>query len=186
MPLNKVADIMIPLDEYALVDEDATLVEALHALDDAQSKFPEGIHPHRAVLVRGADGSIVGKLGHHAFLAGLEPKYSSLESDASIARAGYTSRYINSFMQQMDLWQQDFDTYVKRAREIRVGDAMHPIAEHVEQNAAIGEAIHKLIMYKTLSLVVTNEGRPVGVLRLADAFTMAAKLIKRRATTTGG
>ena len=47
-----VRDVMLPLDEYAVVSEDDTLFDAFLALEKAQKKRPPGRQKHRAVLVR--------------------------------------------------------------------------------------------------------------------------------------
>jgi CBS domain-containing protein len=180
MPLEIVKDIMIPLEEYALVDEDATMVDALHALEKSQDRVPEGRHPHRAVLVKAKDGSIIGKLGHHAFLAGLEPHYSFMDNASGLSRSGHSKAYLQSIMEHVSLWKQDFNSYVRRAMTTKVGEVMHPVAEHVQVDDPIGEAIHKLIAHQSLSLVVLEADRPVGILRLSDLFSVVAKIIKRR------
>lgn len=181
MPLETARDIMVPLEEYAVVDEDATMVEALQVLERAQDKVPEGKHPHRAVLVRGKNGAIKGKLGHHAFLAGLEPRYGRLSSSSALSQSGFTPEYLNSIMEGMSLWNEDFNQYVRRARVTKVADVMVPIKEHVKIDDPIGEVLHMLITHNNLSLIVTDDGQPVGVVRLSDVFSVITKLIKRRA-----
>jgi len=181
MPLETVKDIMLSLDEYAVVDEDATMLDALVALDEAQARVPKGRHPHRAVLVKDQRGNITGKLGHLAFFAGLEPKYEELGDLSTLSRAGLSPTFMKSMMQDLALWNMDFDHYARRAMETPVKKVMHPVREHVEETDRIEEAIHKLVMYQTLSLVVTNEDKPVGILRLADLFPVVAKMIKRKA-----
>ena len=73
-----VLDIMLPLNEYAVVSIDATLYDAFISLKEAQKKLPKGRQPHRAVLVVDNKGKIVGKLGHLGFLRALEPRYKNL------------------------------------------------------------------------------------------------------------
>ena len=51
METKTVKDLMLPLEEYAVVHEDATLREAMMALDQAQNRVHAGRQPHRAVLV---------------------------------------------------------------------------------------------------------------------------------------
>jgi CBS domain-containing protein len=58
---------------------------------------------------------------------------------------------------------------------------MHPVTEHVDADAPIGEAIHRLVIYQSLSLPVTSEGRVVGIIRLADVFRIVSKIIKKKA-----
>ena len=47
----KVKHLMVPLDEYATVDENATLNEAVLALEESQKRFRQDRYKHRAVLV---------------------------------------------------------------------------------------------------------------------------------------
>jgi len=63
-----VKDLMLPLDDYAVVQEDATLIEAYCALVEARKKLPPDRPPSRAVLVTDKKGKIVGKVGQLAFL----------------------------------------------------------------------------------------------------------------------
>jgi CBS domain-containing protein len=186
MPLETVKDIMLSLDEYAVVDEDATMLDALVALDEAQARVPKGRHPHRAVLVKDHEGNITGKLGHLAFFAGLEPKYEELGDLSTLSRVGLSPTFMKSMMMDLSLWNMDFDHYARRAMETSVKKVMHPVGEHVEETDRIQEAIHKLVMYQTLSLVVTKDEKPVGILRLADLFPVVAKMIRKRAGTPKG
>jgi hypothetical protein len=186
MPLEKARDIMTPLDQYAVVDESATIVDAFQALDRAQDLVPDDKQPHRAVLVRNAQGEITGKLGHHALLAGMEPRYLDLGKKKKSTRDGYSTDFLMSFAGQMPLWQDDFDTYARRAISTRVTEVMHPIAEHIDIDAPIGEVIHQILTYDALSLLVMEQGRPVGMLRVSDLFSVVSKNIRRRAEELSG
>ncbi len=46
-----VKDLMVPLAEYATVKEDASLFEAVQALEQAQEHFDSEKYRHRAILV---------------------------------------------------------------------------------------------------------------------------------------
>lgn len=177
---------MTPLDQYAVVEESATIVEALQELERAQSLVPEGMAPHRAVLVRNSDGEITGKIGHHGFLAGLEPRYLQTDKPKTISHQGYSQEFLSSMLEQMPLWQSDFDTYARRAMTTPVSEVMHPIAEHIDIDAPIGEVIHEIITCEAISLLVTEAGRAVGMLRVSDLFSVVAKNIKRRAGELAG
>lgn len=71
----KVKDLMVSLSEYATVSEDATLFEAVLALEKAQEAFEKNRYTHRAILVRGKSGDIIGKISQLDVLMGLEPNY---------------------------------------------------------------------------------------------------------------
>jgi CBS domain-containing protein len=172
---------MLRLDEYAVVSEDASLLDALRVLEESQKQLSGGRHPHRAVLVKNAKGRIVGKLGHVAFLKALEPHYDDMRDIGAMARASMTGKFMSSIMDDMALWQQDLSFYVARAKDTKVKDVMHPATVRVDVDAPIGEAIHKLVISHTLSLLVTSQDRVVGVIRLADVFHIISKIIKKKA-----
>ena len=59
-----VKHLMVPLDEYATVSEEATLFEAVVALEKAQEKLDRTRfkYLHRAILVYDKNNNIVGKI----------------------------------------------------------------------------------------------------------------------------
>jgi CBS domain-containing protein len=186
MALEKVKDVMLPLDDYAIVGEDATMLDALLALDEAQKKLPPGRQPHRAVLVIDKNKKIVGKLGHLAFLKGLEPKYNKIGDVGVLARAGLTPDFISSMVDKWHLWSGDFTDYVQRAKQTKVKEVMHPAIESIDEEEPLSDAIHKLVMYQTLSVLVTRGNTVVGILRLSDLFSAITNAIKKRALSEPG
>ena len=95
-----VKEVMLPLDDYALVPEDASMVDAYCALEEAQKRLPAGRQPSRAVLVVDKRGRIIGKVGQLAFLKALEPKYDKVGDLGALSRAGLSSDFINSMMDE--------------------------------------------------------------------------------------
>ena len=53
---------MIPLSDYALVNENSTLYDTVIALDEAHRRYTHHRYAHRAVLVHDDDGRVVGKV----------------------------------------------------------------------------------------------------------------------------
>jgi len=115
-----VRDLMLPLDEYAVVPEDATIREALFALDKAQQYVQPGKEPHRAVLVTDKSGRIIGKIGHLAFLKALEPKYNVMGDVEKLANVGVSVDLINKMMESYRFWQDDMSMVCRRAKSIQV------------------------------------------------------------------
>lgn len=184
MALEKVKDVMLPLDDYAVVSQDATMMEALEALDEAQKRLPSGRQPHRAILVVDENKKIIGKVGHLAFLKGLEPKYGKMGDLGVLSRVGLSSEFITSMMENLRLWKESFSDYVQRAKETKVKDVMHLAEESIEEDAPLSEAVHKIVMYQTLSLLVTRGGAVVGILRLSDLFDVITHIMKKKAKGT--
>ena len=50
MKLKGIKELMVPRDKYAVVSEDATLLDALYAKEEAQKGIPPGRERVRAVL----------------------------------------------------------------------------------------------------------------------------------------
>ena len=172
-----VLDIMLPLDEYAVVSDDATLFEAFIALEEAQKKRPPDRQKHRAVLVKNKENKIVGKLGHLGFLKALEPGYKNLGELDMISKAGLTKEFITSMMKNFELLQDDMADIRNRTKSIKMKDVMRPMTEQVDINDTINEAIHKIIMWQILSVLVTKGGKVVGILRLSDLFDEVSRNI---------
>lgn len=172
-----VKDIMLPLSEYAIVSMEATLYDAFVMLKESQKKIPKGRQPHRAVLVVDKDNNIVGKLGHLGFLRALEPRYKNLGQLDMISKAGLTKEFITSMMNNYGLMQDDLEDIRIRTKKIIVKDVMRPVTENVDINDTINEAIHKIIMFQTLSALVTEGDKIVGILRLSDLFDEVSRNI---------
>ncbi|MBU0518986.1 CBS domain-containing protein [bacterium] len=173
-----VKDVMLPLDDYALVPEDASMVDAYCALEEAQKRLPPGRQASRAVLVVDKSGKIIGKVGQLAFLKALEPKYDKVGDVGALSRAGLSSDFISSMMENLNLWKENFFDISQRAKITRVKEIMHPIDESIDGDAHLSEAIHKIVMYQTLSLLVTRGKQVIGILRLSDLFNEIGQQLK--------
>jgi hypothetical protein len=169
---------MLPLSEYAVVPENATFREALLALEEAQRGLPPGRQPHRAVLVENKDKKIIGKAGQMAFLKALEPKYEVLGDLGLLARAGVTPGVVTSITENLEFWHDRISTNCLRARSMKIKDFMIPVTDCIEEDAPLTQAIHKIVMCQTLSLLVTRQDEVVGILRLSDLFTEIANHVR--------
>ncbi len=173
-----VKDLMLPLREYAVVSQEATVLEALRALDQAQANLSEGRQKHRAVLIVDEQQNVVGKLGHLGFLKALEPKYDKLGDLQMLSRSGMSEEFLSSMMKSLSMWQDSLSDICRRARSKKVKDVMRPVTENIDEDASLSEAIHKFLMYETLSLLVIRGTKVVGIIRLSDLFDEVARNIK--------
>jgi CBS domain-containing protein len=174
---KRVKDIMLPLSQYVVVREDATFREALRALQNAQRELPPDRQPHRGVLVIDARRKIIGKAGQLAFLKALEPKYNVLGDLRTLARAGVTPEFVSSMMKNLEFWQDSIAANCARAASLRIKDFMTPVTESIDEDAVLTEAIHRIVVWQTLSILVTHDTEVVGILRLSDLFTEIADYI---------
>lgn len=164
-----VQELMVPLADYATVDEDATLYEALLALERSRVSFDQGRAQHCAVLVVGKSGEVAGKVAYLDVLESLEPKYSEVE-ELRHTISTFTPEFIRSLMRKYNLWQKPLDDICRKAARVRVRDIMYtPVdADCIAEDVTLNEAVHRLIVQRQQSLLVTRREKVVGVLRLSD------------------
>ncbi|MFC1577667.1 hypothetical protein ACFL36_01520 [Thermodesulfobacteriota bacterium] len=67
-----VKELMVPLQAYATVHQEATLREAVFALENAQMTLAPSRHLHRAILVLDENGKVVSKIIMKDILVALE------------------------------------------------------------------------------------------------------------------
>jgi CBS domain-containing protein len=179
-----VKDLMVPLDEYATVAEDATLFEAILALEHAQEMLDRSryLYLHRAVLVYDKTRKIVGKVSQLDALRALEPKYKDIGDMGRMSRAGFSPRFLKTIMKQESLWDKPLRDICTKGASLKVKSFMHtPVeGEFIAQEASLDEAIHQLVMGSHQSLLVTlgKEKEIVGVLRLTDVFAQVFQMMK--------
>lgn len=180
MKSKLVRDVMVHLSEYAVVSEEATLHDAVLALEKAQNEFEKNKYAHRAILVSDSHGNITGKLSQLDVVMGLEPKYKKIGEMKSISNIGFSKEFINSLIDQFKLWDAPLDHICRKASQIIVKDIMYtPMeGEYVNETATMEQAIHQLVMGKHQSLLATRGEKIVGILRLVDVFKEISEEIK--------
>jgi CBS domain-containing protein len=171
---------MVPLAEYATVAEDATLSEAVLALERAQAEFDQTRYRHRAILIYDKNNKIVGKLSQLDILKALEPKYHNIANDQHTHRFGFTKEYLKSLHEEYSLWDKPLNKLCQKAADKKVKDIMYSPTEgeFVSEDATMDEAIHQLVVGHHHSLLVTMGDDIVGVLRLTDVFREVCEGIK--------
>ncbi|MGB5985611.1 MAG: CBS domain-containing protein [Desulfobacterales bacterium] len=169
-----VKEFMVPIAEYATVSEEATLADAIAALEQAQRDFDCTRYRHRAVLVVDQAMRPIGKISQLDALKALEPKYKEIHSDDSVSPFRHFSRmFVKSMMQQYRLFDRPLEDLRQMAARLKVKDFMHAVSEEdcLNEDATLDEAVNFLIMGRHQSLLVTRKGELVGILRLTDVFS---------------
>ncbi len=177
-----VKELMVPLSEYATVAEEASLYEAVVALEVAQEKFDKSAErdKHRAVLVFDKDQQIIGKVSQLDVLRSLEPKYEEMGDMKAISRFGWSADFVKSMLSNYGLWEKPLQDICKKAAQKKVKDLMvtYSEGEYVAENATLDEAIHLMVMGNHQSLLVTRDKSIIGILRLTDVFREVCGMIK--------
>jgi CBS domain-containing protein len=172
---------MVPLAEYATVPEDATLYDAVLALEKAQAEFDETrYYRHRAVLIYDKEENIVGKLSQLDMLKALEPKYEQITQKRGPHRFGFTKDYLKSMYDELGLWDKPLNNLCQKAAQKKVKNMMYTPAEgeYVAEDTMLDTAIHQLVVGHHHSLLVTRDEEIVGILRVGDVFREVCQRIK--------
>lgn len=170
METTQVSELTIPLDKYAVVSEQASLLQAMRTLRLVRDQFRLPRQSPRAVLVKNDAGRIVGQIGYLDFLSALEPKYTLLGDLDMLSRAGVSSDMVSSMINHLQLWEGGLPPAARRAADIRVREIMHSVSEAIDVSATLAEAIHHLVVCQAVRCLVRRGEEIIGVLRLADVF----------------
>lgn len=173
---------MVPIEEYATVGEDATLIDAVTALEKAQMEFDQTRYRHRAILVLDESNHVIGKISQHDVIKALEPHYQKIrprDKDA-LNRFGLSDFFTKTAREEYSFWDKPLQNLCEKAVGQKIKDFMYMPSqgEFVEENATMDEAIHRLIIGEHHSLLITRGKEIVGVLRLVDVFEMVVSELK--------
>jgi len=176
----KVSELMVRLVEYATVSEEATLNEAVLALEEAQKNVEEGREKHRAILVLDKKGHVIGKLDQWTVLWAIEPRYRHMGDLKETSRYGFSPDFLRSMIENYGLWRKPLEDLCKKAAEMNVKEIMRTPteAEYVREEATLDEAIHQMVMGRHASLLVKRGDAIVGILRQSDVFKEVCDRIK--------
>jgi CBS domain-containing protein len=175
-----VKDLMVPLSDYATVPEDATLHDAVLALEAAQKSVDPGREKHGAVLVCDRSGRVIGKLSRWSILRGIEPRYKHIGDLKETSRFGFSPQFLKSMLTEYGLFRTALEDLCKKAAEMNVKEMMQVLVEgeYIDEDATLDQAIHQLVMGRLASLLVTRGEDIVGILRLSDVFSEVCERVK--------
>ena len=183
MKTIKVKDLMVPLNKYATISEEANLYEAILTLEEAHRHYDKRRYKYRAILVLDKNKKIVGMLTDLEVLSGLEPAYKEIGDVRTMALSGISQDFLKSLAENYQLWQKPLGDICGKAFKIKVKNIDYTTTEgnFIEEEATLDQAIHQLIVGYHQNVLVTREGdnRIVGILRLYDVFKKVASIIKR-------
>jgi CBS domain-containing protein len=176
----KVRDIMVPLSGYTTLQEDATLEDAVTTLKRVKHRYEEMRDGHRAILIVDENGRVVGKVSQLDLILGLEEGYRKIGDLKGVAHSGYNPKFIKSIIERNRLWEEPLAEICRKRRNIKVKDVMYTPTEgeYVRANESLDVAIHQLGMGRHQSLLVTEDDRIVGILRLTDIFDVVHEAVQ--------
>ena len=178
-----IKDLMVPRSEYAVINENSTIYEAVLALEKAQQEFDQTRYKHRGMLVENDDHVIIGKVGQLDILRALEPKYEEMKSkDApgGVSKFGFSKQFLLSMMDTYNLFDHPMLDICKNAGVQKISKYMHRLTEgeYIDSNASLDQAIHLLVIGHHQSLLVTEQEKIIGLIRLTDVFAAVFHAMK--------
>ncbi|MDP8206561.1 MAG: CBS domain-containing protein [Candidatus Electryonea clarkiae] len=169
--LKRVKDLMLPLDEFGIVDQNATMLDALRVYRDLQELIPASHNPQHAVLVRDHQGRIVGKLGQFAISGALIKEDNNLLQSCNnevVDTNIYGDSTSISNRLYINLIHENIDLLCMHMRKIKVKDIMIPETASIDMDATLYDALVVFVNSRSLSLLVSFSGEVIGLLLLAD------------------
>ncbi|MEW6275647.1 MAG: CBS domain-containing protein [Bacillota bacterium] len=152
---NTAEEIMVPLDDYNTISENATIYEAIRVLRESFHRDGRAWHGHRSVIAKNDAGEPTGIL-----------------TLGSILRAaGLRELYIDDPYLKAVSWGW---YYIKKLQEggLRVRDIMQPIGLAVARaNDTLTDIAKTMLRFNVNSLPVVKRGQVVGIVRSIDIFT---------------
>ncbi|MGB9905334.1 MAG: cyclic nucleotide-binding/CBS domain-containing protein [Desulfotomaculales bacterium] len=151
---NTVEEIMVPLEDYNTISENATIYEAIRILRESFHREGGAWHGHRSVIVKNSSGEPSGILTLGSILRAAGLKDLCLDDP-----------YLKSLSWG---WY-----YIKKLQEgtIRVRDIMQPLGLAAVRAAdSITGAARTLLRHNVNSAPVIKKGKVVGILRTIDIF----------------
>jgi CBS domain-containing protein len=181
MPLKRIVkDIMIPVENYAVIGPDATLQEAIKSLRTSYCQIETGFCTEtgpRTILVVDAEGELLGLLDFNTLLKVLIPeisgklanRLSALEVSVVFAQAG---------AQELDVSHEGIAARVTKNAQVKVNKIMLKNVASVDSDTPLIEALKVMFRKKLTVLPVYEKGRVIGVVRNVDLFLAAADLVQ--------
>lgn len=161
MPVTRlVRDIMVPIEEYPVVYEDAMVIEAINTLRESFHRKDGTWYGFQTLMVLNKEDELVGILTLRSLLKALQMR----EFVEHILKGDPTGLF--------------FTPHLQNDLRIDVRKIMRPLnLITVQEDAIIMEALLAIVKNNINSLPVLAGTRPVGVVRTIDLFWFVGELL---------
>jgi len=179
MKTKPVKELMVPIAEYATVSKEATLKEAIKALENDKKKYSDGPYRHRSLVVIDDNKQAVGRVSQIDIMRALEPRYAEVGETSWIERSRLTTRTLRAIREQFQLWDQPVETLRQNMERLHVADIMQvpTEGEFVGEDDTMNIAMHRIVMGSHHSLLVTRGTEIRGIVRSTDLFNALYDMI---------
>jgi len=168
----KVRDLMRPIEEFPRISNQATFMEAVEALAEADKEFLAGRALQRILLVYDEAGKVVGKISPMDVVQGLEPNYEGIESLKTMPRYHLAPNLVNAMKEELLVWQRPLTELCRKATRVKINNFIKlPTSDHmVQANDRMDKAFHLFVIGRHDSLFVKEGDDIVGVIRFSDIY----------------
>lgn len=176
-----VRDIMTPIEKFHRISVNATLIEAIQALESAQDDLLSGKTKQRVVVVEDEKGEVIGKISPSNIIRGLEPGYDNILSLGKDSRAHAVDYVINTMRYQALLWSTPLEDICATAKDVKVRKFFNRPTEGqtVQAGDTLDMALHRFLLGRYRSLFVMEQGKLVGLLLFAKVFREISAQVKQ-------
>lgn len=168
---KKAGDIMIPIEDYTTIDEEATVKEGLIRLKEsyenlvASSRLMES--GHRSIMVFDRNKQMSGILGIRDLIHYLQPSYLLSPKPSLAERIEYSPMF----------WKGMFTAQTRALADKKVKDIMSLAPPSVDEKANLMEVANMIYSQKVRRLVVMRKGTVVGIVREQELFFEMARIM---------
>jgi len=127
----RVKELMVPIDSYATVPPEATLREAILALDRSQQALTPSQHKHRAILVLDSEGELLGKIALSDIISALAPDFSEVTELKGLSVSGLNLETIQSMLEANPVWHDPMQFLCDRSPHLNAREIAQPGAPPV-------------------------------------------------------
>ena len=161
---NLVDAAMIPLSAYTTIDGDATIAESVQALKASFVTLPTSDlimeTGHRSILVMDKNRQIQGILTIRDLMEQILPGYLTSSKPATADSIQYSPMF----------WRGMFTSAVEQIRNLTISEIMSPAPVSIDAESTLMEAAWIMVDRNQRRLIVTEKGKPTGVIREQDLF----------------
>jgi len=172
MRTRVVKELMVPVSDYATVSQDVTLEVALKALENENKQYGDVPYRHRSVIVVDERHHAVGRVSQIDIMRAFEPGYKEVGDLQWIERSRLSQQMLITIREQFKLWKQPVENLRKTMGDVKVSEIMQEPSEgeFVDESDTLNVAMHRIVMGRHHSLLVTRSREIVGILRSTDVF----------------
>jgi len=179
MDKMKVCELMVTTDRFPKISDNASLFDALFALEKAQEAFLSGKAEQRVLLVENEKNQVIGKISPIDLFKGLEKNYNKVNVEETLDKFGL--KYIWTAMRKdYNLWESPFKDLCRKAGDVHVKDFVNIPGEGqtVDVEDSLSKCFHLFVVNRHDTLFVLEKDQFVGLLRFSDVYRQVSRTMK--------